>query len=133
MNHCSNCGSQISDRDIYCSFCGAKIKRPKSEKKEKTKKMTANDVFRLVAKITAIVTAGCWAIVAHIYFLIFSLYGYMLLGLVSFIPFIVSLLLTLSVINKTNNKAPMSKFYRICMLIFLSVPTGVMLLLIKDE
>ena len=133
MNHCSNCGSQISDRDIYCSFCGTKIKRPKSEKKEKTKKMTANDVFRLVAKITAIVTAGCWAIVAQVYFLIFSLYGHMLLGLVSFIPFIVSLLLTLSVINKTNNKAPMSKFYRICMLIFLSVPTGVMLLLIKDE
>ena len=118
MNHCSNCGSPISDRDIYCSFCGARIKRPKSEKKEKTKKMTANDVFRLVAKITAIITVVFWGILAQGFFLVFGMAGEPLIGMSFFIPFVWSFILLLSVFRKLNSKKPISKAFKIFILIF---------------
>ena len=131
MIYCPNCGSKISERDVYCSFCGAKIEQEVIDKKKSGRK--ANKVFKLIAKIAAGVDFGIVAFYLSIIALDLSIFGFFMEGLIFMIPLIWMLPLMLSVYRKINNNEYMSKAYKICVLIFLSIPTGVMLLLIKDE
>ena len=131
MNYCYNCGSKISEYDVYCSFCGTKIEKEVVDKKKSGRK--ANKVFKLIAKITAGVEFGLVAFVLSLIALDLSIFGFFMEGLIVMIPLIWMLPLMLSVYRKINNNEYMSKAYKICVLIFLSIPTGVMLLLIKDE
>lgn len=131
MNYCYNCGSKISEYDVYCPFCGTKIEKEVEDKKKSGRK--ANKVFKLIAKITAAVEFGLAAYVLSIIALELSILGLVAYGLLALVPLIWMLPLMLSVYRKINNNEYMSKAYKICVLIFLSIPTGVMLLLIKDE
>ena len=131
MNYCYNCGSKISEYDVYCPFCGTKIEKEVVDKKKSGRK--ANKVFKLIAKITAGVEFGLVAFVLSLIALDLSIFGFFMEGLIVMIPLIWMLPLMLSVYRKINNNEYMSKAYKICVLIFLSIPTGVMLLLIKDE
>ena len=104
---------------IFCELFGVHFK--------------ANKVFKLIAKITAGVEFGLVAFVLSLIALDLSIFGFFMEGLIVLIPLIWMLPLMLSVYRKINNNEYMSKAYKICVLIFLSISTGVMLLLIKDE
>ena len=123
MGRCSYCRSKIYDDEVYCPTCGIRIER----------KNDANKIFKLIAKITAIITVVFWGILAQGFFLVFGMVGEPLIGMAFFIPFVWSFILLLSVFRKLNSKKPISKAFKIFILIFLSVPTGVMLLLLKKE
>ena len=101
MNYCYNCGSKISEYDVYCPFCGTKIEKEVVHKKKSGRK--ANKVFKLIAKITAGVEFGLVAFVLSLIALDLSIFGFFMEGLIVMIPLIWMLPLMLSVYRKINN------------------------------
>ena len=132
MKYCSYCGKELMDEDVFCSACGSKV--------EKRTKCKANRVFKLIAKIAAGVSCGLWAMILSVFSLEFTLIGlvegenvWLLVGLLLLIPLVWKIPLMISVYKKFKYYEYMSKVYKICVLIFLSIPAGIMLLLMKDE
>lgn len=125
MKYCCYCGKELLDEAVICPSCGCEVK--------KRSQMTANKIFKLIAKISAAVSVGYMALIASYVLLIFAASGMFGEGLLWFIPLIWQIPLMLSVFRKIDGNEYMSQTFKICVLIFLCIPTGVMLLLIKDE
>ena len=80
-----------------------------------------------------IATTIIWAIGSNVFFVVFGLIGKPLTGLISYIPFVWSFLLMVVVLRKLSGKKPISIWFKLFILVFLSVPTGVMLLFVQNE
>ena len=97
------------DEAVYCPKCGcaaAPITRLVSNS------ISSNDTMNLLIKIFMII--GCVS------------FGWMLLPLAWCIP------MTVSVFRKIDNKEPISTGFKICVLIFVNIVAGI-LLLVQDE
>ena len=117
MKYCSTCGAELHDNDAFCPKCGARVDydEPKVEvepvySETKTKKrdstlMTVAFVFNII---------GC---------IIFASF---IIPLAWMIP------MTVSLNDKIKNNEPISVGFKVCNLIFVSLISGI-LLLVGDE
>lgn len=109
MKYCSKCGTQLVDEAVVCTKCGCAVApiyrtapTPASE----------DDTLDLIIKIFMII--GCVSL------------GWLLIPLAWCIP------MTVTVFNKLKTKEPMSTGFKICVLIFVNLIAGI-ILLVRDE
>lgn len=162
MKYCERCGQKMLDEESFCPACGAptasEIKREKQEKALIKRKKARNESLCVIAGVVMIATCLLLAVLAYLgfalwmvyvffffIFLIASAYGgneqhfdwnfidprIFLLG--SLIPILWIVPMAIVLFVKAAKGAKISMAFKICTLIFCSVPAGIILLFVKDE
>ena len=110
MKYCTHCGKELLDEAVICPGCGCRVESAPS----KSPLMDEDDkkIFALIIKVFMVI--GCIAS------------GWALIPLLWTIP------MTKRVFNKLDNKEPMGVGFKVCVLLFVNVVAGIMLL-VRDE
>lgn len=103
MKYCSHCGKELDDDAIVCVNCGCKA--PKSEAKQ----TELSNGLKLAAKILMIIST--------------VIMGFALIPLAWCIP------MTLTYCQKVERNEPISIAFKICILLFVNVIAGILLLI----
>lgn len=116
MKNCKNCGAEMADDALFCTGCGQKFEEvveaaPATEKAEAPKSGTDLSLIALILLIVGTVSMA------------FATFG---LGLIWCIP------MTIHYNNARKNRTPVSMTYKICVLLFVSTISGILMLIDKD-
>ena len=109
MKYCTHCGKELLDEAVICPGCGCKVESTASSGifEEEDKK-----IFKLIIKVFMVI--GCIAS------------GWALLPLLWTIP------MTTRVFRKLDNNEPISVGFKICVLLFVNLVAGIMLLCMSE-
>lgn len=110
---CRECGAEISDKAFVCPKCGCLTGN--KEAKQSVANTDDNLTLKNIAKIFLII--GC----------VTTGLG----GL--FIPFAWTIPMTISYCNKAKNNEPVSIGFKVCILLFVSLIAGVLLLCDEEK
>lgn len=105
MKYCAKCGKELFDEAVVCPGCGCMVGENMAAPAEPKKQESA---FKLVAKIFMIIST----VVTGLYIL----------------PLAWCLPMTLSYCKKVKNKQPISTGFKVCILIFVNMVAGIVLL-----
>lgn len=113
MKYCPKCGSELMDEAIFCPKCGCIADQNKYDEINNQNKPKSNlSALRNIA------------------------FAFMVVGLVSLLPFIFSLAwtipMTIEYYHKINNKEKVSISFKICTLLFVSMIAGILMLIDED-
>jgi uncharacterized membrane protein YvbJ len=103
MKYCSHCGKELDDDAIICVNCGCTA--PNSDEK----KAKVSNGLRIAAKILMIISTVAM--------------GFLIIPLIWCIP------MTVTYCNKIKNNEPISIGFKICILLFVDVIAGILLLI----
>ena len=103
MKYCAHCGKELLDEAVICPGCGCEVNEKKPIIEEDDKK-----IFALLIKIFMVI--GCIAI------------GWTLIPLIWAIP------MTVYAFRKLDAKEPMGIGFKICVLLFVNLIAGILLL-----
>lgn len=109
MKYCSHCGKELLDEAVVCPSCGCKVASSSSTPiiEEEDKK-----IFKLIIKVFMVL--GCIAS------------GWALIPLLWTIP------MTNHVFKKLNANEPIGVGFKICVLLFVNIVAGIMLLCMSE-
>ena len=106
MKYCQKCGKEIADEAVICTGCGCAVVQ--------AKRVTGgNDGLAVASKIFLIL--GC------------IVQGWLLIPLAWCLP------ITIAVCNRMKNNEPVGVGFKVCVLIFVSVIGGILLLCRSDD
>lgn len=112
MKYCQKCGAELKDEDTFCPKCGhntqAEVKAEVVSKPARRR----DDSLMVVAEVFCIICT--------------VLAGFAIIPLCWMIP------LTVALHNRIQDKAPISVGLKVCILLFVSLISGI-LLLVGDE
>lgn len=114
MKYCAHCGNEVLDEAIVCPKCGCSVDY--EIKRKPAQASTADDklTLRLIAKV-------------------FMIIGTVVMGIGLFlIPLAWCLPMTIAYSNKIKNNEPVSIGFKVCVLIFVNVIAGVLMLCDND-
>ena len=111
MKYCTHCGKELLDEAVICPGCGCRVEDTEP-KKESFIEEDDKKILHLIIKIFMII--GCIAS------------GWALIPLLWTIP------MTSRVFKKLNDKEPMSVGFKVCVLLFVNIVAGIMLLCIDE-
>lgn len=116
MKYCQYCGAEVSDDAIYCSKCGAKI-GPQNHESNNYTVASANS-SNSEKKSDSI----CGTIAFVFMVLTCVAFGFAIIPLAWMIP------MTVSYYNHLQKREPVSVGFKVCILIFVNIISGVLLL-----
>ncbi len=108
--YCTHCGAQLAEEAVVCPACGCATEN--HAKQQAAAKANASDVLKKVAKILMIVFC--------------AIEGVYLIPLCWMLP------MTLHYIKCVDEGIPVSLAFKICTILFASLPAGV-LMVVADE
>ena len=108
MKYCSHCGKELLDEAVVCPSCGCKVESASSGLLEEEDKK----IFKLIIKVFMVI--GCIAS------------GWALIPLLWTIP------MTNHVFKKLNSNEPIGVGFKICVLLFVNLVAGIMLLCLSE-
>ena len=110
MKYCTHCGKELLDEAVFCTGCGCSVET--APKKNTLVDEEDKKIIHLLIKIFLIL--GCissgWAL----------------------IPLLWTIPMTSHVFKKLSNKEPISTGFKVCVLLFVSVVAGIMLLCVDE-
>ena len=113
MKYCQKCGAELKDEDVFCPKCGHNTQEAvKAEVVDKPAKKR-DESLMMVAEILCII---CTVLV-----------GFAIIPLCWMIP------LTVALHNRIRDKAPISVGLKVCILLFVSLISGILLLVGDDS
>lgn len=128
MRFCTQCGAQVKEGEFYCSYCGTKIESPQSESQENNnqpKEIFANipnyENRKLRKNSSIDILIKVFLIISCLYLSLF------------FVPLFWCIPLTVVVWKKLNNNEYIGTGTKICILLFVSMLSGILLLVRNDE
>ncbi|MBE7018110.1 MAG: zinc-ribbon domain-containing protein [Ruminococcaceae bacterium] len=108
MKYCTHCGAQMHDEAVICIKCGCSV-APQTPAPVKEK----DDTMEIVVKVLMILS--CIA------------QGWLLIPLAWCIP------MTVSVFHSFRDNKPISTGMKVCVLLFVNLISGILLLCMKDD
>ncbi len=105
MKYCAKCGKELLDEAVVCTGCGCMVAPEAAPEKKES-------VLKTVAKVLMIVSTVC--------------YGFLILPLAWMLP------MTLTYCKKVKNDQPISTGFKVCILLFVNLVSGVLLLCDND-
>lgn len=102
---CANCGEQISDNAYICPHCGCKVQNERASNNKNTL-LTVAKIFMIISTVLS---------------------GIYLIPLAWCIP------MTISLSRKINNGEKISTGFKICVLLFVNLVAGILLLCASDD
>lgn len=109
MKYCAKCGQELMDEAVVCTACGCMVETEAAAEAAPAKK---ESVLKTVAKILMIISTVA--------------YGFTLLPLAWMLP------MTITYCKKVKNNQPISTGFKVCILIFVNLISGVLLLCDND-
>lgn len=113
MKYCQKCGAELKDEDVFCPKCGHNTTEAvkaevvdKPAKKRDDSLMTVAEVFCIICTVLA---------------------GFAIIPLCWMIP------LTVALHNRIQRKEPISVGLKVCILLFVSLISGIILLVGDDN
>ena len=104
--YCPTCGAEINDAAVVCVHCGCEVKKPAPAKAK-------DDTMLTIVKIFLII--GCVSI------------GWLLVPLAWCIP------MTVKAFRCMKEHIPMTTGFKVCVLIFVNLIAGIIMLCVDDE
>ena len=151
MKYCSHCGTAIPDEAEICMHCGCRVGAPAKKPQNENDK-----TLGLIAKIFLIITDVSIATSALSFLFIILVFGVLGKTIPGFTPndqialaivngtFVAMLIfalvplawcipMTVVVHRRLRDKQPIGTGFKICVLLFCNVVSGILLLCMKDE
>lgn len=140
--YCSKCGNQLFEEAVICVKCGCSVGNTNGYSNQKS---SSDSGLAIAAKVLSIITCvglGIFTIMwTYISIMAFAFAGseeYEVLavlgiyGLVLLIILVVDICMTVSLCRKLKNKEPIGIGFKICMLLFVNMIAGILLLCMKE-
>lgn len=151
MKYCSHCGTAIPDEAEICMHCGCRVGVAPASKSEDN-----NKTLGLIAKIFMIITdvSAALGVLSILFILVFfGVLGNVVPGftpddqialaivngtfvfmlIVALVPLAWCIPMTVVVHRRLRDKQPIGTGFKICVLLFCNVVSGILLLCMKDE
>lgn len=151
MKYCSHCGTAIPDEAEICMHCGCRVGVAPANKSEDN-----NKTLGLIAKIFMIITDVSTAMGALSFLFILVFFGvlgnvipgftpddqmalaivngtFVFMLIVALVPLAWCIPMTVVVHRRLRDKQPIGTGFKICVLLFCNVVSGILLLCMKDE
>ncbi len=126
MKYCAKCGAEMVDEAIFCVKCGCAVEDGGIAQSGRSN--AQNSAIVTVAKVFMILTLVVWGFYGLILFIAFALLGLAPLGLLGFIPLAWCLPMTIVCFNKTKRGEPIGVGFKVCVLLFVNMVAGILLL-----
>lgn len=147
FKYCTHCGAELKEGADVCLNCGRRVERPSCPPPPPRSRSNVNNVLATIAKVFMVLTCASCGVVAIsclILGLVFMSYGVtddagVLAGVIMYIyaacgliPLAWCIPLTVHVFRATKAHAPISTAAKVCILIFVDLVAGILLLCMTE-